>query len=375
MKKFVYTFLLLGFVKVNSQINFCQPTISLLSSNGSSYNFIMNAPVGPNATYHWFWSGPSNGNTSTGNTPTISLNLTQNGVYNVCGFALDSAACQFFTTSCITVTVSASSSNSCTAFLNINVSNNNNVSAVVNVAPNNPTTGVFIWYLFGPNTFSTTTNTNTLNLNNLAVGVYDLCVAPQSVGCSNSVLTCMPFTITSNPNFCQPTISVVSFTGTTYQFSLSAPVNTNIANYQWHWNGPSSGSIQTGNSNTVLLNLSPGGVYWVCGLALDTITCPSYTASCISVTVGITGLETIKSNRLLRKYYPQPAESKLVVELEDASEGILKIYDVTGTLVKSIKFEKGNTQVFEVGDLQSGLYISEMEMTHNRKSNFRFIKE
>jgi hypothetical protein len=347
--------------------------VNLSGNNANAtVNILPNNPT--NGIFNWTLMGPiSNPNTYTltTSTNTTSFPNLAAGVYDLC-VTPSSVGCSNFVSVCQTFTVSGTT---CSANLNVNI-NGNNATAIVNISPNNPTNGIFNWSLWGPLNnpvnYTTTTNTNSLNLNTLAAGVYDLCVTASSVGCNNNVTTCQSFTISNNPTFCQPTLSIISFSGSVYHFSLNAPFAGPNSSYHWNWSGPSNGNTVTSTS-TVNINFNPPGVYWICSYVIDSTSCSSYTSSCMSVTVsGSTGLAQI--HKFISEYYPIPVHEYFYIRFSNHEKTMVRITSINGKLVYESEFFTREVTL-PVYNLNAGIYIVEVINSEGIIDRIKLMKE
>jgi hypothetical protein len=348
----------------------CSTNMSVNNLNGNNVTLsasVIPTPTAPFGNYVWTWNGPSSGSLSTP-MPNAILTLTPSGLYTVCVTAF-STGCSNNPSTCTTVNVS--SMTNCTANLNVNVSGNN-ANATVNITPGNPTSGNFTWNWIGVATGSATSTTNTLNLSNLAAGVYDLCVTGVSVsGCSNLINACQNFTIGNL--ICQPTLNVISSSGNNFQFSVNVP-GGGINNFNWIWSGPANGNTIT-STPTVAISFTPPGVYQVCAIPNGTnSSCMTFTAACLNITVTATGisydLQTI-ANVLM---YPNPVENALFVKIPLLKKFSCNVFDINGKLILERKNE--NSEIFEIdlSPLKNGIYFMQIH-TDQAIINTKFIKK
>lgn len=60
--------------------------------------------------------------------------------------------------------------------------------------------------------------------------------------------------------------------------------------------------------------------------------------------------------------YPNPASSTISVERNNTETGVLRLYDMSGNLVKEFKLnEQSNVTILDISDLAGGMYLLEME--------------
>ncbi len=347
-------------------------SINMTVNNITGNNVTLSASVVPTPTtpfgsYVWTWTGPSSGSLTTP-MPNAVLSLTPSGLYTVCVTAF-STGCSNNPSTCTTVNVS--SMTNCTANLNVNVSGNN-ANATVNIAPGNPTSGNFTWNWFGVGTGSATSTTNTLNLSNLAAGVYDLCVTGVSVsGCSNPINSCQVFTIGNL--ICQPTLNVISSSGNNYQFSVNVP-GGGINNFNWFWSGPSNGNTIT-STPTVAISFNPPGVYQVCAIPNGSnSTCMTFTSACVNISVTATGIFQTSDELINVLIYPNPVENILFVKIPHVKEFSCSIFDINGKLILERKNENSEIIEINLGNLNNGIYFMQIQTDHAILNN-KFIKQ
>lgn len=346
-------------------------SINMAVNNITGNNVTLSAsviptPTAPFGNYVWTWSGPSSGSISTP-MPNAILTLTPSGLYTVCVTAF-STGCSNNPGTCSTVNIS--SMTNCTANLNVNVSGNN-ANATVNITPGNPANGNFTWNWFGVTSGSASSTTNTLNLNNLAAGIYDLCVTGVSVsGCSNLINACQSFTIGNL--ICQPTLNIISSSGNNYQFSVNVP-GGGINNFNWIWSGPSNGNTVT-STPTVAISFTTPGVYQVCAIPNGTnSSCMTFTSGCLSITITATGLYQVSTQTQRVWIFPNPVENMLFVNIP-FREYTFRVFDVSGKLLFEKTNEKSELHELDVKAWNKGVYLMQIQ-SEKILINSKFIKQ
>ena len=91
-------------------------------------------------------------------------------------------------------------------------------------------------------------------------------------------------------------------------------------------------------------------------------------------TTGVTGFSNQKSNF---KMYPNPAKDVIFVEIPNPfSKNIVRIYSISGNLVKSFSFDIsiGTKISLDISDLTRGSYICSISTPNSEFSN-DFLKE
>ena len=71
--------------------------------------------------------------------------------------------------------------------------------------------------------------------------------------------------------------------------------------------------------------------------------------------------------------YPNPAEGLVKVNIADIAGASVRIYDVKGVVVKSLKVNSNYTEI-DITNLKSGMYIMKV-VTDNASIQKRFVKK
>ncbi len=83
----------------------------------------------------------------------------------------------------------------------------------------------------------------------------------------------------------------------------------------------------------------------------------------------INGITAVESNNLVR-VYPNPNNGKFVIELQNAIAAEIKLFDMTGQLVYTIKETSSNLVSIDANNLSAGIYLAEIK-TGNQISRSR----
>nr|NQU93904.1 T9SS type A sorting domain-containing protein [Bacteroidota bacterium] len=93
-----------------------------------------------------------------------------------------------------------------------------------------------------------------------------------------------------------------------------------------------------------------------------------------NVIIQTTGTNQHPEGSFNVRIMPNPAQDKVFVCIDDEKykDGVIKIYQITGQLVKTCMLSDNKTEI-NVGDLVKGVYILNVE-TENGSINLRVIK-
>ena len=137
--------------------------------------------------------------------------------------------------------------------------------------------------------------------------------------------------------------------------SIQMTVTGGIQPYMFQW----SNSATTQN----LSNLSSG---WYYVTITDNNQCSKYDSIYVGLTTDIAEWEHAE-NKI--KLFPNPASSFVNIVFENLifKEGILSVYDVTGTLMRNVNLSASQKIIFEKGNLSPGVYFLKFtfDIEHN----------
>ena len=89
---------------------------------------------------------------------------------------------------------------------------------------------------------------------------------------------------------------------------------------------------------------------------------------------GLTGINNL-SNESLFSIYPNPSSNNITINFSSASNNInVKIYDVTGRLIKNIGNVKSGENIINISTLEAGLYMLNLQDGNNSITK-RFVKQ
>ena len=85
----------------------------------------------------------------------------------------------------------------------------------------------------------------------------------------------------------------------------------------------------------------------------------------------VSAVNSITDNNLNFIAYPNPANNIINFNLPPTNEKIIKIYDVTGKMITTLK-TNSNLISYSVANLQKGIYFAELN-THTKRKIIKFI--
>lgn len=88
-----------------------------------------------------------------------------------------------------------------------------------------------------------------------------------------------------------------------------------------------------------------------------------------------TGLNPFAKLKSFSKAYPNPATNLLTIQTIETHDLVLTIYDVTGKLVNTASFTKGQNIELNISALPAGLYTYQLQSADGYASQNKFIKE
>lgn len=88
-----------------------------------------------------------------------------------------------------------------------------------------------------------------------------------------------------------------------------------------------------------------------------------------------TGLNPFAKVKTFSMAYPNPATNMLYIQTTETHDLELSIYDVTGKLVNSASFTKGQTIELNISSLPAGLYSYQLQSADGYLSQNKFIKQ
>jgi endonuclease I len=139
--------------------------------------------------------------------------------------------------------------------------------------------------------------------------------------------------------------------------------------YQWYLNGS-----EIPNANAASLAMTEPGEYAVQLQQFQQ--CPTFTSP--AVTIGQVSITENDKNRFGMSVYPNPnsGEFTLTTELKNATDAVVKIYDISGKVVysKSASLPQGvRNQNLDL-NLQSGVYFIEVSAAHGAQRERLIVK-
>jgi len=90
-----------------------------------------------------------------------------------------------------------------------------------------------------------------------------------------------------------------------------------------------------------------------------------------TVYLNMTGMDKLTASPV--RLYPNPVESKLIIERNNSDKVIIELYSISGTLIGTMKTENATTTV-DVGALSSGSYFIRIVGIDTAPTVHRFIK-
>jgi hypothetical protein len=90
-----------------------------------------------------------------------------------------------------------------------------------------------------------------------------------------------------------------------------------------------------------------------------------------TVYVNMTGMDKLTASPV--RLYPNPVESKLIIERNNSDKVIIELYSISGILIGTMKTENATTTV-DVGALSSGSYFIRIVGIDTAPTVHRFIK-
>jgi hypothetical protein len=139
---------------------------------------------------------------------------------------------------------------------------------------------------------------------------------------------------------------------------LSATINAEKYTYQWYRNQQAITQEIPGVQEVITLNIvamdtSDEGIYHsIIRTECDTI-------STQKTTVTMKVMSSVKEMSEVR-VFPQPADNIIKIENVDRTIGQLKVYDMFGTMIRSIEIQEGKANI-RIEDIPSGVYILRLD--------------
>lgn len=378
--------------------SFCDSVFISNSTSSCNLNANFNYTVGANGNvtfaststgtssttlYNWWFS-----NSTQANTPNASTQFANNGWYTACLFLSDStnnctdSYCQSFY-------VGTASSSLCNAHFTYSVGANGSVTLTSN-STGTTNNSYYYWTVnnsflaFSSNPQTTSTFTNFFNY--VCLTLIDSTTNCWSTYCDTVI-------IPSNP--CNPSVSFVMIQDSTQALTWWAwanyPQNTN--NVVWNW-GDNTSSTGFWPSHTY----SASGFYNIC--VTVTTSCgtasfcsntfinksaeaqmPMYHVNVVSSQAPVAGIKNTAAKESMTDItlYPNPAkdQSHLKLNMNEAGDVTLSIYEITGKLVQqgTHNLSEGvNTIDMDTNSLAKGMYLVTIN-SGNAKKTVRLIKE
>ena len=160
---------------------------------------------------------------------------------------------------------------------------------------------------------------------------------------------------------------------TTLDGELSSDPDGSIVSYQWtQLSGPANASFVTPTEPKTTVNDLQTGEY------IFVLTVRDDLGSESADTMHVSVINTMRYQEVMN-VYPNPAISSLNVQLTSDTMGTTRItiFNMSGSVVKSINKEKTQTQLFEnviISDLQTGVYYLEVMIAGKLRKVSKFIK-
>jgi len=195
-------------------------------------------------------------------------------------------------------------------------------------------------------------NTNTIAIKNTSTSLENIrCIIVGACGRDTSKAATITFTSKAEIIKDIP-IVVEIFSG--MDTVLNATINTKNYTYQWYQNDKAITQEIPGVNEIFSLNItsmdsSDQGIYHaVIRTECDTL-------STQKTRVNMKVMSSVKEITDVR-VFPQPADNIITIEHLESSKGQLTLYDMFGTMIRSIEIQEGKAIIY-TEDIPSGIYM------------------
>jgi PKD repeat protein len=226
-----------------------------------------------------------------------------------------------------------------------------------------------------PYTYSWNTSQTTNTLNNVAPGIYNVCVTDI-----NGCLQCANISVGSNSPGCSASFSIYPDTMVLHSY-LGVNMSTGAApiSFIWSW-GDGTSDTSAYPTHTY----ANAGIYTICLSLTDSTGCTNnycdsmslmrLTNSIISVTIlpqSPTGIkENAKANTL--SIYPNPAKDYAIVEAVPSNDKILSVI-IFNSLGEIAATEGLQNNTFDVHQIPQGVYFVKLLHPDGRYSSSKMV--
>lgn len=203
-----------------------------------------------------------------------------------------------------------------------------------------------------PYTFDWDNNETTEDISGLIAGTYEVIIM-DSLGCSDTI----------SETVAEPTALVLSGTVVNETLGNDGSIDLTVSgatpSYTFSWdNGAGTDEDPSGLLGNTTYTVT----------VTDTNGCSDTMSFFVSSSVGISTIE----NSLIVNAYPNPNNGHFVVELDEALEGTIEVFSLTGQLVNSQELNNQKMIDFDLSHLESGIYTLNV-MTATGKTTLRMI--
>ncbi len=192
----------------------------------------------------------------------------------------------------------------------------------------------------GGGTYNWSTGTSNLSITVAPITTTTYSVTVTNIGCTGSAsiqITVLPSIVLN--------INIMDATCGNFDGSATVSVSGSTSPYKYNWN-------PTGKTAATATNLSTG-TYTV--TVTDFNSCPTSKQITITCANGIQ--EKFSTNENIN-IYPNPSDGNIVLKylITHNGEGIIKIYDLTGKLIKEYKLNSNSNNLTLNTNLNNGIY-------------------